>query len=299
MSREWLKRAAQNTPIRNDEHNYYSGVKTKVDEDTGEIRVSAPAATHYVRSYAQTEAFKEKELRSKGKEREFTFTHMDNIQEVIEKVSDKHCGYLLFLQCFVNYDSIIENPNNTTMTKRDMMRTLRLKETAFNEFIREMAMHEIIFVDKTGSGERYRLNPRYHFQGKTDNSNVIKSFTAMVKKLYSEVNAKDLGFIYKLLPFVHLETNTICVNPYEKDVEFTLPLSKADIAVMTGLTEKSVYTKLRNLKFDDQYVFAEVVYGKSRFYKINPFVFYRKNGKPDATLREIFSIQNNFRKRAR
>ncbi|WP_338461578.1 hypothetical protein V5G20_17835 [Brevibacillus borstelensis] len=272
----------------------YDGVTFTKDEAGRDVMI-VPTDTHVVRSKRQIEAAARKEIAEKGRSPEFTFAHMDNIQEVIEKVSDKHCGYLLYLQCYVNYDAILENPDNTAMTKADMMRTLRLKDTAFNEFLREMITHEIIHEDKTAADVRYRLNPRYHFQGKTENTNVVKSFVARVKALYNEVNAKDLGFIYKLLPFVHLETNTICANPYEKEVEQTIPMSKADIAVLAGVDEKTVYRKLRKLKFGDQCVFAEVTHGNAKYYKINPFVFYRKNGVPDPTLREMFSIRNNFR----
>lgn len=272
-------------------------IKKLVDPETGEIHDRAAVlvdgdrvtSAKQRKEYARIQSEKE---RSRGAE--FTITNMSNIDEVIEKVSDKHCGYLLYLQCFVNYDAILENPDKTSMSREDMMRTLKIGRTALYHFLREMTDAGVICED----GDKYKLNPRYHFQGKTDNSAVVKTFVAKVKELYNEVNAKDLGFVYKLLRFVHLETNTICANPYERDVENTLPLTKADIAHVTGVTEKSVYTKLRNLRFGDQYVFAEVAYGKYRYYKINPFVFYRKKGQPDATLREMFSIRNNFAKRA-
>lgn len=267
--------------------------KRLIDPATGEIheRTAVLADGDRVTSAAQREAYAKIH---NGRSAEFTVTQMRNIDEVIERVSDKHCGYLLYLQCFVNYDAILENPDKSAMSREDMMRTLKIGRTTLHHFLRETTEAGVIEED----GDKYRLNPRYHFQGKTDNTAVIKTFVAKVKELYTEVNAKDLGFVYKLLPHIHLETNTICANPYERDVENTLPLTKEDIARLTQVTEKSVYTKLRNLRFGDQYVFAEVIYGKSRYYKINPFVFYRRSGQPDATLREMFSIRNNFAKRA-
>lgn len=270
--------------------------KRLVDPETGERHDSAVvlAEGDRITSAAQRQAYAQIQKQShNGRSAEFTVTNMHNINEVIEKISDKHCGYLLYLQCFVNYDAILENPDKTAMSRGDLMRTLKLGRTALFHFLKEMTEHSVIYE----CGDKYRLNPRYHFQGKTDNSAVVKTFVAKVKELYSEVNAKDLGFVYKLLPHIHLETNTICANPFERDVENTLPLTKEDIARLTNITEKSVYTKLRNLKFGDQYVFAEVVYGNSRYYKINPFIFYRRNGKPDATLREMFAMKNNFNRR--
>ncbi|MDR9852906.1 hypothetical protein RJP21_04730 [Paenibacillus sp. VCA1] len=270
--------------------------KTLVDPETGEKhdRAVVLAEGDRITSERQREEYRRIQAQTNGRAPEFTVTNMHNIDEVIEKVSDKHCGYLLYLQCFVNYDAILSNPDKTAMSREDMMRTLKVSRSTVYEFLAEMTAAGVMYED----GDRYKLNPRYHFQGRTDNTAVVKTFVAKVKALYSEVKARDLGFVYKLLRYIHLETNTICANPYERDVENTLPLTKEDIAQVTGLTEKSVYTKLRNLKFGDQYVFAEVVYGKYRYYKINPFIFYRKNGVPDATLREMFSIRNNFAKKA-
>lgn len=271
--------------------------KPLIDPETGEVyeRAAILADGDRVTSARQRVEFTRiKAQESTGRSAEFTVTNMNNIDEVIEKVSDKHCGYLLYLQCFVNYDAILENPDKTAMSKADMMRTLKVSRSTLYEFLADMTAAGVMYED----GDRYKLNPRYHFQGKTDNSAVVKTFVAKVKALYSEVKSRDLGFVYKLLRYVHLETNTICVNPYERDVENTLPLTKEGIAAVTGMTEKSVYSKLRSLRFGDQYVFAEVIYGTSRYYKINPFIFYRKNGVPDATLREMFSIRNNFAKKA-
>lgn len=268
--------------------------KRMIDAETGEIhdRAAVLADGDRVTSARQRgEYARIKTQEAAGRGVKFTITNMNNIDEVIEKVSDKHCGYLLFLQCFVNYAAILENPDQTAMTREDIQRTLGVSRPTVTEFLVVMREHDIVFEE----GGKYRLNPRYHFQGKTDNSAVIKTFVAKVKALYNEVTAKDLGFVYKLLRHVHLETNTICANPFERDVENTLPLTKEDIARITGVDEKTVYRKLRRLRFGDQYVFAEVLYGNARYYKINPFIFYRKPGVPDATLREMFAIRNNYR----
>lgn len=276
------------------EHIAFTGTGTAYDPETGEALVYGRASTHKVVNKAQAEAYSDREkAKESGREAEFTITNMDNIDEVIERVSDKHCGYLLYLQCFVNYDAILANPNRKAMSKNDIMRTLGVTKPTVNEFMAAMLEHDVMHeIDG-----QYRMNPRYHFQGRTENTHIVRSFVAKVKRLYSEVSAKDLGFVYKLLPFIHLETNTICANPYERDVENTIPFTKEDIAALVGIDVRNVYRKMRDLKFEDQYVFHEMPIGTSRYYKINPFVFFRKVGVPDASLREMFAIKNNYRKR--
>lgn len=227
---------------------------------------------------------------NEGRRHDFTFTDMENITEVIGKIEDKHCGYLLYLQCFISYEDgllVRANREKTPMTKADIQEVVGLKRSAFYEFFRAMTENDIIIANEDGT---YSVNSAYHFKGNTDNPNVIKSFTAKVRELYTGRNAKKLGFIYKLLPYVHFETNTICTNPYEKDVRKVEQLTKKDIAKVTGVSEKSVYSYLRSMKLGDEHVFAEIRRGKERYYKLNPFIFYRKNGRPDATLREMFRL---------
>jgi hypothetical protein len=235
----------------------------------------------------QDNAYKRIQARD-GRKHDFTFGNMLNIPEVIAKKDDKHCGHLLYLQTYIDYEGTLVNATleKKPMSKHDIQAVLGLQKTAFYDFYNAMIEHAIIFEE----GRVYRINPDYHFRGTTDNSYVIKSFTTKVRELYTGRNANKLGFIYKLLPYVHLETNTICANPYEKSVENIHQLSKSQIAVLTGVSEKTVFSYLRSMKLGDEFVFAEIRRGNERYYKLNPFIFYRKKGEPDATLREMFRL---------
>lgn len=250
--------------------------------------------TGEVRDFAEFQAARQRQAdgyrkRQEGRKHDFTFTDMDNIAGIIGKIDDKHCGYLLYLQCFISFEGVLVNADNekTAMTKADIQHVVGLKKTAFYAFLSSMLANDIIRENEDG---KYSVNPAYHFKGTINNPNVIRSFTAKVRELYTGRNANKLGFIYKLLPYVHQETNTICANPYEKDVEHIAQLSKGEIAALTGVSEKTVYSYLRNMKLGDEFVFAEIRRGNERYYKLNPFIFYRKNGRPDATLREMFRL---------
>src|SRR5690606_418603 len=198
----------------------------------------------------------------------FTFTDMDNIKRVISAIDEKHCGYLLYLQCFISYDGVLTRPTHDKepMNKRDIQDAVGLQKTAFYEFFGSMITNGIIF-EKDG---KFYVNDAYHFKGNTSNTSTIKSFTTKVRELYSARNAKKLGFIYKLLPYIHFETNTVCANPSESDIGKITQLSKKDIADITGVSEKTVYSYLRSMKLGDEFVFAEIRRGNTRYYKINP-----------------------------
>lgn len=254
-----------------------------IDTETGE-----DLSLEYTLRHRNQDSYYKQRLAQRSRQRDFTFSNMLNMAEVITKIDDKYCGYLLYLQTYINYDGVLVNATHEKepMTKEDIQSALNLKKTAFYEFFKNMTDNEIMFEE---NGD-YRINPIYHFRGSTDNTRVVKTFTAKVRSLYSVRNAKKLGFIYKLLPYIHYETNTICNNPYETNLKCVEQLSKNDIAELTQVSEKSVYSYLRSMKLGDEYVFAEIKTGKVCYYKINPFIFYRKNGEPDASLREIFLL---------
>jgi hypothetical protein len=250
--------------------------------------------TGEIRDFEEFQAAKQRQAagykrKLEGRNHDFTFTDMRNIHEVIGKIDDKHCGYLLYLQCFISFEGVLVQPTHDEkpMTKRDIQDVVGLKKSAFAEFFRDMTDNGIVYENEDGT---YSLNQTYHFKGRIDNPNVIRSFTAKVRELYTGRNANKLGFVYKLLPYVHLDTNTICANPYEKSVDGIVQLSKSEIAQLTGVSEKTVFSYLRSMKLGDEFVFAEIRRGNERYYKLNPFIFYRKNGRPDATLREIFRL---------
>lgn len=269
-----------------DEHN--RGVYGYIDEH-GRPRIDAPADTHVVRSKAQIEGYKRKLERDGGRGNMFSFADMENIRYITSNVPDRFCGYLLYLQSYLNYDGVISNTNKTPMKRGDMMTALGVKRTTFSEFMKCMERHSIIYEEVRNGATVYTIDPAYHWRGTTKNQRVIKVFSTALRELYRDVGAADLGFVYKLLPFVHFETNFICGNPYESDPNNIAKLGMDDIARLTGLTSMSVYNKMRKLKLDEHYVFAQVSRGDTAYYMINPFIFYRRDGYPDKTLMSIFA----------
>lgn len=253
----------------------------------GEIVYKFDASTHYLRSKKQDEAFKKNQ---EGRNTSFTFTNMDAIHEVIDVLDDADLGYLLYLQCFIDYDGKLVNADRgkTNMTRKDVQETLGIGRSVFSKLWCAVTTLEII--EKNEKGVFY-MNSSYHFKGTMKDEKVIRSFTTKVKELYSRNTAKDLGFIYKLLPYVHYETNTICHNPFETDPKQIQKLTQSEIAEIVGMDTSNIRRKMNRLTLSKEYVFAEVTVGRSKHYMVNPFLFYRKNGKPDATLTTIFTIR--------
>ncbi|NPC93606.1 hypothetical protein HOO54_15525 [Bacillus sp. WMMC1349] len=56
------------------------------------------------------------------------------------------------------------------------------------------------------------------------------------KGLRGEVKATDIGLIYRMLPFVHYETNALCANPFENNPKRIRWFNKKELAAAIEVT---------------------------------------------------------------
>lgn len=271
------------------EHIAFNGTGSAYDPETGEALVYGPAETHRLVSIAQSDAYHEIE-EFKGRQVDFTFTAMDAISEIIDVLSTAQCGYLLVLQCYVSYtDGRLNNANKTPMATSDMIAALKLgrKRQTFYDFLRKCLDNGIITKNDNGS---YNVNPRYHFRGVTHNRAVVRSYTAKIKAAYREVNAADLGLMYRMLPYVHYGTNALCDNPTERDPLNIRWFNGKELADAIGVHEKYLARRLPKMKFAGEYVIGRFHLGDTRKYVFNPNVFYRKSTAADDSTIALFTV---------
>ena len=228
----------------------------------------------------------------KGRQVPFTFTDMTTLDDVISALTTAQCGYLLVLQCYTDYSGVIVDSEGAPMTTADMMDALKLrsKRQTFYDFLTACLSADII----AEAGGKYTVNSRYHFRGATDSRAVIRTYTTKIREAYREVNAADLGLIYRMLPFVHFETNALCANPFESDPDKIRWFNGKELAEATGVHEDTLGRRLSRMKFGRKYVIGRFKFGGSREpakFIFNPHVFYRRNKTPDSTLLALFNVR--------
>ncbi|WP_193224704.1 replication/maintenance protein RepL [Bacillus sp. B1-b2] len=252
----------------------------------GELRLIVNPLEYEVRSKKQIEGYK-KQFEKKKDNRHFNFANMENISEVISNLTNVHLGYLLHLQCFMNFeDGILTGKEGMKMTKKvDIQKTLCISKDTNKRFCKALENNGILEV----TNGVYRINPMYHFSGKSHEQKVIKLFTTTLKNLCKTINPNELGFLYKLLPYVHLETNMICINPFERDPMKIQYLNIQTIAEITGIHKNKIQTLIRGLRKGG--IIRESIGEDKRhtFITLNPYIFYRKSGQPDNTLKSMFA----------
>lgn len=254
------------------------------NKETGEIITEG----YSIRSVKQDEAYANLH---RAKSREFTASDLDNLHEVYSVLTTAQSGYLLRLQCNVGYSSglLVNNDREKTpMSKADMMDELGLskKTQTFYDFFNACLTNGIIF--ELGD-ETYTVNTRYHFRGAFEGRNVVRTYTTMFKRAYSEIKATDLGLIYRMLPYIHYDTNALCKNPNEQNASKIEWLSVKELAELIGVKRNTLSQRLSALEFDGQYVILRSKLGKDpTMLTFNPYVFYRKGTPVDGHLKALF-----------
>lgn len=222
--------------------------------------------------------------------RHFAFTNMLNIKEITEGLSNKYCGYILKLQSSIQFrtNKLVDGgkENGEPLKRKELAKVLKVSQRTVKTAVKGLKEHNIIFEWDNGE---FTINERYHFRKKAgDNAEVvIKTFFTTLNKL--DLKPAELGFLYKLLPYVHYNTNIICADPFaEDDIKF---LNEKGIGQLLGMCEsktKEMLSKLRKAGAAGEFNKRDQ---REKLTVMNPYIFYRKNGKPDATLSALFSAE--------
>ncbi|PFP30125.1 hypothetical protein COJ96_06815 [Bacillus sp. AFS073361] len=249
------------------------------------------------------EPIEEKERRrkhaaKKSDNRHFTFSHMRHIRDLTDNLSSKLCGYVLMLQPHIQFKSnvlVCKGQDEVPLDMKELAKVLGVKLRSAKTVIEEMELHDILETTANGN---YRVNERYHFRKRagSEADMLIKTFHTTLKEL--KISAAEAGFLYKLLPYVHYETNLICDNPFEDDPTQVRFLNGTEIAEKVGIPRQKANAVM--LKLNEVGAIAQV---QRKLFKqlsgdkrdtlviLNPFIFYRKQGKPDALLMQIFGCK--------
>lgn len=266
-----------------------------VTED-GEL-VPLPEGTRVVNK-KQNNAFQEKlakdELKNKAK-MPFVFVVQDSITTDLAVLSNKYLGYLLIMMTYTDYLGMLKNTPDSTnpMTRTELKAALKIKsDRTLTILIRDLQEKGIVYQSNIKTYRKKRkaiyLNSGYCFRGNLKSSKnadrVVKVFMSNLQQVYQNetVTAADIGFLYRILPFIHYNSNILVANPNERNDHCIESLTVSEVAEKVGLSRTQTSSYINRIKWGDQYVFAKIYVGsfKEPRIKVNPFIFYRKAGEP-------------------
>lgn len=203
----------------------------------------------------------------------------------------------LYLATYIDYNDREENvlikhgQNNKIeyLSKKNIRILLNLSDSTFKRFYKEVKDKELLFE----ANDKIYLNPVYVNKGRSNfrNKDYTRIYIDTTRELYDNCTSrqhKQLSYVYQLLPFLNYESNILCSNPEEKEIEKLNKLSFKDICQILGLSEdkKSMSTLKKDLfKFyitrdDKKYYFFSYVTIKQEkksesYYVVNPMIIWK------------------------
>ena len=254
-----------------------------VDQDTGETipveagsKVIPPDRVQQMKEYAvraeQTTAEKNVAYSDTLTVRGNFFTVLCRDTELLwQNVPEPTVGKLIYLATFMDKNNRLcfdggwqKEEHGITrrakaMSKVEIQEILNVSYPTFRAFWNECIENECI-IEKDGAfflpKQMFRFCDSYNVN--TKKTRMVKMFKHAIRYMYEntdERSKKTLVYLYRLIPFINLTYNALCLNPFESNKEKinALPLSK--ICEMFGIdpsNQTRFLKKLKKLRFVDK-----------------------------------------------
>lgn len=236
--------------------------------------------------------------------RHFTFSHMQEMIDATSKLSNKHAGHMLMLLPYIQYRTNIlttagREGNQQPLNIDDLAKIFGIQRRYVKKIVDELI--EVGAIEIV-NGELFKVNERYHFRkraNKEDVNMLVKTFSTTLKKI--KATPAELGVLYKLIPYIHYESNLICANPFELDARKVKFLNTSEIAEIVGMSRQKLTETLKKLTAAGAIVtiqrksklvpkLSEVKGdGRETVVLVNHNVITRKTGEHDVIAEQLFA----------
>lgn len=224
-----------------------SGQRGAIERTTGEVLsthlVEVPSGTIFYtpeqqRAYkARKKAETEKELRRICNKPLGNFFFVLS-QEQFDGIVPETVTRLIYLNTFLCYeDNRLMITQRTPMKRKDLSAVLKLSKATVSRFWNEVSS-KYITEDESGliftNGSIFQKG---NIKKTPEHYRYLKCYVTSIRKLYLSTisrNHRQLGYLFKLLPFINVEYNLICNNPLESELDKLELLSVADFCRLIG-----------------------------------------------------------------
>ena len=210
-------------------------------------------------------------------------------------ISDASIPRIIYLSTYMDYNDRQEgllikkkiSKGNKHLQRNDIKEILKLNDSTFKKFLKEMKDLQLLFQVE----DRFYINTKYFTKGKCnfEKGSYTRIFIDTLRNLYEHSETKQhrqLSYVFKLIPFMNYETNILCKNTYESDIEKLELLGLNDICKLLKLNHKNAkkierdllkfYVVLDGVKY---HLFSRAVIitseGQYDYFVINPSVTWK------------------------
>jgi hypothetical protein len=156
------------------------------------------------------------------------FKYHSLILDNFKDINESDITRLFYIATFVDYDGYLIFDENK-VTKNNLKIKIKLTKSYFYQFFIKMSKNELLVEDDFGY---IKVNKKYFYKGEIDKKifksyNYTRIYINTIRYLYENTNdnnCKYLGYLFKMIPYIHKETNILCWNPdcEYKDIDVIL-----------------------------------------------------------------------------
>ena len=273
------------------------------DSNTGECKkaaggyyVSPEQAEEYRRRRAEGREAALRRLRNDERTQKygnFVFFRYDFSTDVFATISAAFITKLFYLSTFLQYNSnILMNNNGKHLAANKLTDILNVSESTCRRFVEKMVQQSFLTINQ---GE-IEINKSVFAKRKIHIwRNSTKQFTRIYissfRYLFDHLSLRQqaqLGYLIKLIPYLHQNTNAICINPEESNPDLLKTMDMKTICSIVGYSPNQA-ARLRNALTDITLENGKPVFiynSDQQAGYINPLLFYAGN-QWDVVLREF------------
>ena len=209
---------------------------------TGEVRetfqcclpegtvVFTPERQEAYRKWKEEELKKERRRSANKPLGDFFFV---TVSEQFTDIAPETVTRLVYLITFIGYDNLLMLTQRTPMRRKDLAKALNLSESTITRFWKEVIPK---YITETADG-LLLANDSIFKRGCIRGIQYRKFYINGIKNLYEEVQRnkhRQIGYFFKLLPYINIEYNLLCYNPWETDIKRLELMSIVEFCELIG-----------------------------------------------------------------
>lgn len=178
---------------------------------------------------------------------EFFWSLYEVGQDYYPEVSDDMLAKIIYLLTYLDYKSgrLVMRSSaydaKRPMTKDDVKKVVRLHRCNFPRFWEELLQSGIIFEDENGFltvSDLFRRGRGKLDKRTTKGMAAMKIFSHAIRYVYENTDVRShryLAYLYRLIPYINLKYNVLCLNPLETNKYLIQPLTTKELCELIGI----------------------------------------------------------------
>jgi uncharacterized protein YegP (UPF0339 family) len=250
-----------------------------IKNSTGEIvrqynhaRIITANQDKIIKKHYENTEFKSVQEEYSGQFIMFIYSNLNKLSKVLK---NEDITKLMFIATYTDYKGALKYENGRVITKKDLIKLLKINNKSFYEFMNKLINTKIIIEEN----DKFIVNNEYFIKGKLKKDvKFIKLYINAIRSIYKNTTIrqhKQLSSIFLLIPYVNIKFSVICFNPLETEQDKVKIMTIKDIAKALNYSKvQTIKEFMFKLKIENHSVFATFKDNNKECIVVNPKIMF-------------------------